>query len=143
MMSENILHIGLCLPKSCSNDEIGVLIQKLFDDYEFETLREYEIKPKVLDVKTLKFSPRFLLKKSVWFFVLLIFLAAQFSKSAKKLERTIKLDENNNVALGMEHKIELSSLEKMIRCFNYEQNKMSLRPLKASNSSVKSISGLR
>lgn len=140
-MLENILHIGLCLPRSCSNDQVHDLIQKLFDSSEPEKV--FETIPRVLEVKHPKFNPQFFLKKSVIALGACFIVAAFLSRRAINLEKTMKNDNNNNIALGIERETNLSLSHKIIQCFNYEQNKNTICSRELSKTAVNSISGMR
>lgn len=142
-MTEKILHIGLCLPKSCTHDHVKILTQNLFDKSPTSFLLVYEMKPKVLEVKNLKFRPRFLLKKSFLSLVTCFVVATLLSRLASNLERHIKFDENNNIALGTENEIKLSRVDNFIRCFNYAESKKWILSREPSKMAVNSISGLR
>jgi hypothetical protein len=64
VLSENVLHVGLCLPKSCSNNEIFDLAQTYFDNQTNET-NIFEMDVKLLQVKDLNLRENFFKKKSV------------------------------------------------------------------------------
>ncbi len=64
-MIENMLHIGLCLPKSCTNDEIFNLTRKYFNNRLVDVQVMYEIDADVVEVKDMKLRENFFLKKSV------------------------------------------------------------------------------
>lgn len=140
-MSENILHMGLCLPKSCSNSDIHDLVQTLLDQKRFTF--DLGLQPNVLEVKNLKFNPQIFLNRSFLILVACFVLLRFLNQSAAKLEKSIKIDENNNIALGMENEIQLSFCDKLIKCFNYDFNKRSIRSRDAPKSAVNSISGMR
>lgn len=141
MMSENVLHLGLCLPKSCSNRQVHDLVQKYFSSTDLQ--QEFGLQAKVLQVKVLQFNPQFFLQKSFLIFIACLIFVKFLNRSSKKLEMSIKFDENNYIALGTEGQIKLSSYQKLVKCFNYEQNLSVLRSREAPKSSVNSISGLR
>lgn len=65
LMLENMLHIGLCLPKSCTNEEIFNLTRKYFNNRLVDVQAMYEIDAKVVQVKDMKLRENFFLKKSV------------------------------------------------------------------------------
>jgi hypothetical protein len=142
-MQENLLHIGLCLPKSCNNQQTQILVQKLFDKAEAGTNSDHKMKPRVVEVKDLKFNPQLFLKKSFWIFVAFVFVMKFLNLLARKMEKEIKVDENNNIALGMENEMKLSTWKKIIKCFNFELNKKQIMSKEVSSSAVNSISGLR
>lgn len=139
-MTEKTLHLGLCLPKSCSNNQVHRLVQKHFDAAE---VKHEQMRPKVLTVKNLKLSPSFFIKKSFIILLTLIIAVSALSKLASRLRKTIKRDENNNIALATENEVKLTFTEELINCFNYERNINSIKSRESSKSSVKSISGMR
>lgn len=64
-MSENLLHIGLCLPKSCTNSEIHNLTQDYFNTKALDIQSVYEFEGDVLLVKDLRLRENFFYKPSV------------------------------------------------------------------------------
>lgn len=63
-----MLHIGLCIPKSCSNYEIGNLTQKYFDMNLLELDNIFEMHPKVDLVKDLSVKTNYFQLKSTQYF---------------------------------------------------------------------------
>lgn len=141
IMVENILHIGLCLPKACSNNQIKLLLRSHLGDIISQ--QEIGIQPEVLEVKNLKLNPRFFFKSSVWILIACVIFTLLLSRLAATLEKAMKLDENNNIALGMENKVKLRFSDEIIKCFNYVQNKKAIQSKEPSKGAVNSISGLR
>lgn len=141
IMTEKTLHLGLCLPKSCSSDQVHRLVQKHFDLTEVQHER---IRPKVLAVKNLKLNPNFFMKKSFVILLALITAVAILSKLASNLQKAIQHDENNNIALaGTENEVKFTFIEELINCFNYERNINLIKARESSKSTVNSISGMR
>lgn len=140
IMNENILHLGLCLPKSCTNGEIETLVQKYFDE-KSELLQFYKLEATVLNVKKQKFNPRFLLQKSILILVVIIAAVTWLTQSAGRLKKMKDLDANNNVASENEKKMSLT--DEIIECFSYSDNVKSILSRETSKNSLKSISGLR
>ncbi|XP_050094113.1 nose resistant to fluoxetine protein 6-like [Anopheles aquasalis] len=64
--SENILHVGLCIPRSCSNDELHNLTARYFDESIVLAQDLYEFKPNVLEVKHTTLDRGFWMKPSVF-----------------------------------------------------------------------------
>lgn len=64
-MTELLLHIGLCLPKSCTISEIHNLTQIYFDHRLASVQDIFEFDAKIIQVKDLKMRDYFFLKKSV------------------------------------------------------------------------------
>ncbi|XP_055322371.1 O-acyltransferase like protein-like [Sitodiplosis mosellana] len=49
-----VLHVGLCLPQSCSNDQIANLTQEFFDSSTLDAQIMHDYQPNVLEVTDLK-----------------------------------------------------------------------------------------
>lgn len=64
-MMENLLHIGLCLPKSCTNPEIHNLTQEYLNSKVLDSQNLFEFESDVLLVKDLKLREDFISKPSV------------------------------------------------------------------------------
>uniref|UniRef100_A0AAG5D623 Nose resistant-to-fluoxetine protein N-terminal domain-containing protein n=1 Tax=Anopheles atroparvus TaxID=41427 RepID=A0AAG5D623_ANOAO len=80
--SENILHIGVCIPRSCSNDELHNLTARYFEENVVLAQDIYEFKPNVLYVKNTTLDRGFWTKPSVFiigisltFTLLMVYLA--------------------------------------------------------------------
>jgi Nose resistant-to-fluoxetine protein, N-terminal domain len=65
-LTENLLHIGLCLPKSCSNSEIHNLTQEYLNSRMLDSQSLFEFESDVLLVKDLELRANFFAKKSIW-----------------------------------------------------------------------------
>ncbi|KAG5676992.1 hypothetical protein PVAND_006783 [Polypedilum vanderplanki] len=63
--TENLLHIGLCMPKSCTNDEIHNLTQEYLNSRTLDAQNLFEFESDVLLVKDLKLREDFFSKTSV------------------------------------------------------------------------------
>lgn len=63
--TQRILHIGLCLPTSCSNEQIASLSQEYFDSEVLDAQNVLELHPNVMDVKDLNVKTDFMQKGSV------------------------------------------------------------------------------
>ena len=64
-LSENVLHIGLCLPNSCQNSEIHNLTQEYFNSRISDSQEIFDFDGDVVLVKDLKLRNNFFIKKSV------------------------------------------------------------------------------
>lgn len=142
-MQENLLHIGLCLPKSCTNRQIKFLVQNFFNSLETGIDENHDMKSRVVEVKNLKFSPKILLKHYFLVFAAFVFITKFLNHLAAKVEKEMKDNENKNIALGIENKVKLPLRKKLIRCFNFERNMEKMTSKDTSSSAVLSISGLR
>lgn len=65
LLSDKILHIGMCLPASCSDSEISNLTQSYLDGNFLESQNVFEHQPEVVLVKDLYVKSDFLQKTSV------------------------------------------------------------------------------
>lgn len=65
LTSQKILHVGLCMPSSCSNNEIMNVTQEYFDRSMLQAQRFFEHQPQVIQVKDIKVTTNFLEKLSV------------------------------------------------------------------------------
>lgn len=63
--SENVLHIGLCIPKSCSNSELHNLTQEFMNTRTLDAQNLFEFESDVLLVKDLKLRENFFYKSSI------------------------------------------------------------------------------
>ena len=140
VMQENLLHIGLCLPKSCEQNQIRFLVQTFFDSSEAELFR---VQARVVDVKDPKFNLRLLQNSAFWILSLFIVIIKFLNHKATKLEKDLKLDENNNIAVETENAMKLPLRKKIIKCFNFELNKKDFISKEISSSTVSSIAGLK
>lgn len=64
-MMENLLHIGLCLPKSCTNSEIHNLTQEYLNSKDLDSQILFEFEGDVLLVKDLHLDENFFSKFTI------------------------------------------------------------------------------
>lgn len=119
VMPESTLHLGLCLPKSCTNGQIYVLLQDLFTSKEIKD--ELKLQLNVLRVKDLQLDQHFFSKSSVLLFMTAVFVINFLNRYAIQLDEKEKVLENNKIAIGLENKREQSSFQKAVQCFNLKQ----------------------
>ena len=60
-----MLHLGVCVPSACTNDEIQDLAQYYLDNQFLDSQPFIESQPKVVSVKDLKLSAQFYEKTSL------------------------------------------------------------------------------
>lgn len=63
---QNVLHIGVCVPRSCSNGELFNLTERYFDEGIVQAQDIFEFQPNVLQVKDLQLGDHFWFKPSVF-----------------------------------------------------------------------------
>ncbi|XP_065368747.1 nose resistant to fluoxetine protein 6-like [Calliphora vicina] len=144
LMSEQIIHIGLCLPSSCASPEIQQLI--------------YDIQPEVLYMKDLKISDNFFERESfklisvfVAFILAMILLASHLKAKANevvtKLDNISPLEESDASSSQNIADINLSNypqLRNFIMCFDVQENCTKIFSTKESKpSEIPVINGLR
>ncbi|XP_065368852.1 nose resistant to fluoxetine protein 6-like [Calliphora vicina] len=169
---ENLIHLGLCLPKSCSISKISSYTDFYFQHQYFQMQRNFKLKMKALDVKAPHFSWKYLTETgSVLIFMVLItttllgiFAEVVYnSKNKLKLQHTshIKSHLNPNSPTNgvpttnsiidheVPHRYELrqSSLcEELLMCFRFSLNYKTVMSLENSNTNSRFLTvmaGLR
>ncbi|KXJ79811.1 hypothetical protein RP20_CCG027969, partial [Aedes albopictus] len=75
-LSENILHIGVCVPQSCSNGELFNLTERYFDERIIQAQDIFEFRPNVLQVKDLQLTENFWSKPSIFIISITVALTA-------------------------------------------------------------------
>lgn len=166
-MTERIIHVGLCLPKSCSNAEVYNLTQSYMDWGYFEEANVYDINPEVIHIKDLRLRDDFFDKISfkivtvaVILTAVLMFLAlwqnSVCDEKKSNVERTLittsgteprddtKKSKDNEETSNKEKNGRELSISNFIRCFDLINNGRSLFTFEqASPSSIPVINGLR
>lgn len=71
--AEPVLHLGLCLPKSCSNEEIFNITRKSIEKGLIEDFNFLEFEPAVLRVKDLSLNKMFFTRTSLILFIVIVF----------------------------------------------------------------------
>ncbi|XP_058121639.1 O-acyltransferase like protein-like [Anopheles ziemanni] len=135
--SENILHIGVCIPRSCSNDELHNLTARYFDENVVLAQDIYEFKPNVLHVKNTTLDRAFWTKPSVFiigisltFTLLMVYLAHSREqrsiegKSHRRADESRATTEGSNTAPPMPSSGDEDSTftDKVIDSFNLRKN---------------------
>lgn len=136
-MTERIVHIGLCLPRSCTSPEIYNMTQSFFDNELSEDSRMLNLHPEVVRVKDMKVSETFFNKLSlklvvgVLTFTFLMMTAAGVITTNSKPSTDVPSDEP-------------SGLSKFIKCFDLSDNWKFLFTTKENQpNSIPVINGLR
>uniref|UniRef100_A0A1A9WE38 Nose resistant-to-fluoxetine protein N-terminal domain-containing protein n=1 Tax=Glossina brevipalpis TaxID=37001 RepID=A0A1A9WE38_9MUSC len=147
ILQERIIHIGLCLPSSCINEEIHQLMKAYIQSHYFIEDDIFTMKPKVLYVKDLKISEQFY--KRLSFKILRIFLMFCLIMIilALILKRTITTTyESKNVKKStvMNHSFIFEIVQRFILSFDLEENFSKLFTMKTTESNnISFINGLR
>ncbi|XP_053664440.1 nose resistant to fluoxetine protein 6 [Anopheles marshallii] len=128
--SENILHIGVCIPRSCTNDELHNLTARYFDENLVLAQDIYEFKPNVLHVKSTTLDRAFWSKPSVFIIGLSLTFTLLMVYLAHSREQRLMEEKNNNHTSGVTTASEASGelaedstfLDRMIDSFNLRKN---------------------
>uniref|UniRef100_A0ABK8FMC8 Nose resistant-to-fluoxetine protein N-terminal domain-containing protein n=2 Tax=Anopheles gambiae TaxID=7165 RepID=A0ABK8FMC8_ANOGA len=94
--SENILHIGVCIPRSCTNDELHNLTARYFDENLVLAQDIYEFKPNVLHVKNTTLDRAFWSKPSVFIIGVSLAFTLLMIYLAHSREQRLMEEKNNN-----------------------------------------------
>lgn len=154
-MSEQVIHIGLCLPSSCDTPEIQELMSDYIKEGLFVENDIYDIQPDVLYMKDLRISSDFFERES--FKILSVFLAFVLAMvliashlNAKSQAVTIKdvdMVPPESETIPNLDDISLSSfpkLRKFVMCFDVQTNLAKMFSIKEANASeIPVINGLR
>ncbi|CAH2001179.1 unnamed protein product [Acanthoscelides obtectus] len=169
--SEWTVQLGLCIPKSCSSDDLKHLSKKYFSEDNLEFQNIYKVKLDVLDVKKLRDDAGwfFMLPKTIIFSVIVIITLlcciVGTILDVRRHNKEKNLISGHNAGITMNGKcvttnistVELvppgldselsnrepSSLEKILVCFSVYSNTKNLMKTKLSSDSIGCIHGLR
>ncbi|XP_055838509.1 nose resistant to fluoxetine protein 6-like [Episyrphus balteatus] len=138
---EHKIHAGLCMPKSCTHDEVLYFSESYFAKKKFEPQQRFNIDMNVIDAKDPKFEWKVLLTTGflLYFGVLssLIFcmIIAEIITQIHK-RRALNEDEKSP-------KPEITRLEEFFLCFNLRDNYKRMLQLEGSKGFLPVIAGLR
>ncbi|EDW34984.1 GL20075 [Drosophila persimilis] len=93
LMSEQILHIGLCLPKACESEEVKQLAREYVTDGSFIKNDIFDMRPEVLYMKDLKLSERFFQRTSFKLMVASLLVTGALTLCAQQLRVAKRGDE--------------------------------------------------
>ncbi|CAH2001190.1 unnamed protein product [Acanthoscelides obtectus] len=169
--SEWTVQLGLCIPKSCSSDDLKHLSKKYFSEDSLEFQDIYKVKLDVLDVKKLREDAGwvFMSPKTIIFLVILIITLllciVGTILDVRRHNKEKNLISGHNAGITMNEKcvttnittVELvppgldselsnrepSSLEKILVCFSVYTNTKNLMKTKLASDSIGCIHGLR
>ena len=132
---ENILNIGLCVPATCSNEEINAFTQSYFDSEMTDQYNNLELQAQVLEVKDMQIRNGFFYKKSVLtlFGIMLIIFCLT------RLASTFDIMENHPDDIEGSKNV----LHQIIDCFNYSKNEQQLVSQNVKSNAIPTIDGIR
>lgn len=137
LMSEQIIHIGLCLPTACSSEEIHQLTNSYVDQGMFVENDIYDIRPEVVYIKDLKLKESFYEKRTFKLllgclaFTLTMMMAASFLKDKNQAEtekqQTATISTSMNAPSHILNddyasKGLFSPIKNFVQCYDVEQN---------------------
>ncbi|XP_046811025.1 uncharacterized protein LOC111688647 isoform X2 [Lucilia cuprina] len=166
---ENLIHLGLCLPKSCSVSKISFYTDIYFQKELFQMQRNFKLKMKALDAKAAHFSWKYIIQTgSILFITILITttLLAIFAEILYNSKNKIKLQQqtshmnsklnspingipttNNNIrnheVPANQYDLSESSIwEELLMCFRFSLNYKTVMSLENSNSNSKFLTAM-
>ncbi|KAM7343504.1 nose resistant to fluoxetine protein 6-like [Cochliomyia hominivorax] len=158
---ENFIHLGLCLPKSCSLSKISQYTDVYFQRQYFQMQRNFRLQMKAFEIKAPHFSWSYFTKTGSVLFVLILITTTVLgiiaevvykSKNNSKLQQTlhIKIHLNsatngasttntttniNNNDVPIEYDLQESSKwVELLMCFRLSVNYRTIMSLESSNS---------
>lgn len=144
-MTERIVHVGLCLPKSCTSPEIHNMTQSFFDNEQSEESRVLSLHPEVIRVKDMKVSEKFFKKMSLKLLVGVLTFTILMLTAAGVVTTTppSKTGEGSN-AVSTSTSDDFPGTTKFIKCFDLSNNWKFLFTTKENQlNSIPVIDGLR
>uniref|UniRef100_A0A1A9ZAU2 Nose resistant-to-fluoxetine protein N-terminal domain-containing protein n=1 Tax=Glossina pallidipes TaxID=7398 RepID=A0A1A9ZAU2_GLOPL len=146
VMSEQIVHIGLCLPSSCANSEIQKLMSTYVQQGPFVENDIYDIKPEVVYMKDLKINKSLYQRASFKIFSACLIFTLTMTVMASFIRKK-RLPKQTSDEATCEPVIVLSSLplsiQHFVSCFDIQENWSKLFTTKPDNNSIAVIDGLR
>ncbi|CAO1351424.1 unnamed protein product [Diamesa serratosioi] len=143
-LSENVLHIGLCLPNSCRNSEIHNLTQEYFNSRISDSQEIFDFDGDVILVKDLKLRNNFFTKKSVIIasvvFSLVFFVVlASWNRDEQINNLTNETPSNDTTIIPPSN----SFWDKLLRSFSIKNNWKVIMDDTIAKDSIPVINGLK
>lgn len=136
--TERIVHVGLCLPKSCTSPEVYNMTQSFFDNDHSEDTRMLQLHPEVIRVKDMKISETFFNKLSLKLMVGVLTFTLLMSAAAGVIYVNTKPDSVPSTSVSNH------GISKFIKCFDISDNWKFLFTTKENQpNSIPVINGLR
>ncbi|XP_055680187.1 nose resistant to fluoxetine protein 6-like [Lutzomyia longipalpis] len=169
-LAEKILHIGLCVPTSCTNADIWNITQLYLDGGIFQYHDIFHIDSvKVVQVKSLTLANGFHEKTSVRILCALVLFTTLMTLLSWRGDRVGKIDQKNNNGHVVDQneqlevegkasgngavvdngsnsiieKTEIALHQKIVNCFSLEGNVRQLVSTKAPTDAISVINGIR
>lgn len=130
---QGILHMGICIPKSCTNDEIKNLTQQIFNQKNLHFQSFYEMTPQVMEIKDLKLKDEFYQSSAIKIFGIVTTVTILLGFINFLIDR----DPENESQLSM------STFERCIKCFSVKDNLIWLFNTDTTAASIPVINGIR
>ncbi|XP_017071544.1 nose resistant to fluoxetine protein 6 [Drosophila eugracilis] len=134
LMSEQIIHIGLCLPSACSSEEVKNLAQDYVAGGMFTENEIFDIRPEVVYMKDLQLKQEFFERASFRLLVACVLVTGALMLCAQQLTATKKLapssDEpdpglapaESEIWRGLNSLLQIEKLQKYIPCWDIPAN---------------------
>ncbi|XP_057326119.1 nose resistant to fluoxetine protein 6-like [Microplitis mediator] len=150
---DDLLSLGLCLPASCSADELGKILNKIFESRTLAIGNLYSADYRLHEVRDLKDDHKWLLDWRIITTGIVVILTILFviigtfydcivhQKRLEKLEISKNLEPDSSTT--SKGKIRPKLFEEVLLCFSIYTNTKTISNTKLSKNSVTSINGFR
>ncbi|XP_008545090.1 nose resistant to fluoxetine protein 6 [Microplitis demolitor] len=150
---DDLMSLGLCLPASCSTDELGKILTKIFESRTLAISNLYSADYRLHDIRDLKDDYKWLLDWRiittgivVILTILLVIIGTFYDctihQKRLKLSELSKNLESDSTETP-KSKIQLKLLEEVLLCFSIYTNFKIIFNTKSNEDSVTSINGIR
>jgi len=135
LMSEQIIHIGLCLPSACSSVEVQSLAQDYVAGGMFTENEIFDIKPEVVYMKDLQLKDEFFERASFRLLVACVLLTVTLMFCAQQLHATSKMPSisvdpldrelapaESEIWRGLNSLLQIERLQRYVTCWDVPGN---------------------
>lgn len=135
LMSEQIIHIGLCLPSACSSVEVQSLAQDYVAGGMFTENEIFDIKPEVVYMKDLQLKDEFFERASFRLLVACVLVTGTLMFCAQQLHATSKMPSisvdpldrdlapaESEIWRGLNSLLQIERLQRYVTCWDVPGN---------------------
>ncbi|XP_015601967.1 nose resistant to fluoxetine protein 6 [Cephus cinctus] len=166
LLNEDLITLGLCLPASCSTDELSFILERMFQERTLQVGERHAGDFKLIEVKHLRNDYKWLMNSKYIFigFILLLLWSLMIvgtvyeiliTRRIKNKNRTNRIENNNTSDVeAIKHTLQTSEMYRsrierqntfvnIMLCFSIYKNTKTIFNTKLSNDSVPQIHGIR
>ncbi|KAI8040087.1 hypothetical protein M5D96_007515 [Drosophila gunungcola] len=152
VMSEQVLHIGLCLPSACASEEVKQLARDYVAGGSFAEDDIFDMQPEVLYMKDLKLSERFYQRLTFRLVVATVLVTGALMLCAQQLRVAKRGDEvdsglapvESEIWQAMDSILKWQPLQNFVSCFDVAHNWRKISATRANQpGEIPIMNGLR